>query len=131
MSQEDASFVLFLVFKLEDEIESRDFLLDLLIVAPSDFVEILSFDEACNDTLTKFSFSAWEIPLAKTDSFSSSRISVLFNYFLSNLDVEKRIKCFNWKESPVTITTLSFSSETLFNLLLEVSSFKGFLSNVA
>ena len=100
-------------------------------MTPSDFVEILSFDEACNDTLTKFSFSAWEIPLAKTDSFSSSRISILFNYFLSNFDIEKRIKCFNWKEGPVTIAALSFSSETLFNLLLEVSSFKGFLSNVA
>ena len=52
VSQEDAPFIFLLVFKLEDEVESGNFLFYLRVVTPADFVEILILDIAVDNTFT-------------------------------------------------------------------------------
>ena len=115
---EDASFIIFIVFKLEDEIEAGDFLFYLTIVAPANLIQVLILDKAINIALPKLCLATWEIPLAQSYGRTSGRVPILLNHILRNLNIKQRIKRLNWQESSIPRITLDLSSETLFNRLL-------------
>jgi len=52
VSQEDTPFIFLLVFKLEDEVKSGNFLFYLRVVTPADFVEILILDITIDNAFT-------------------------------------------------------------------------------
>jgi hypothetical protein len=63
LGHQDSPLVDLLIFKLKDEVESGDLLLDILVVKPSNLIQILLREESVDDTSAKFGFSIWEIPL--------------------------------------------------------------------
>ena len=52
VSQEDSSLVLLLILVLEDQVEARDLLFNLTIVAPTDLIQILSRNVTVNKAFT-------------------------------------------------------------------------------
>ena len=52
VSQEDSSLVLLLILVLEDQVEARDLLFNLTIVAPTDLIQILRRNVTVNKALT-------------------------------------------------------------------------------
>ena len=52
MGHEDASFIIFLVFQFEDQIEAGNFLFYFAIVAPADLIQVLILDKAVDKTFS-------------------------------------------------------------------------------
>ena len=87
MRHEDSTFIFLFIFSLEDEIESRDSLLDVLVVQPSYFVEIFCFKEFFDDASAQLCITVGEIPLRQADGLTCRWILVLLDSLIGYFDV--------------------------------------------
>ena len=52
MRHKNASFIIFIILKLEDEVETGDFLFYFSVMAPADLIQVLLLDEAIDEALS-------------------------------------------------------------------------------
>ena len=120
MGEEDTPFILSLVFQFEYEIEARNFLLNVTIVAPANFVQVFRLDEAVHDAFTKLSLSTREIPLGKADSLTRLGVLVLENHLLRVLDIKQRVESLDRQEGTIPRVAFDLRAKAFLKRLLKL-----------